>query len=79
MEIKVFYSVLEYFCYRKNMTMSRLSVLAGLNNCCLNKSKTIKINRWVRVDTFLKLCKTLEISPVEFFKEYEKEEKRNVL
>ena len=77
MEIKVFYSVLEYFCYRKNMTMSRLCVLAGLNNCCLNKSKTIKTNRWVRVDTFLKLCKALEISPVEFFKEYEKEEKRN--
>ena len=77
MNAKVFYSVLEYFRYCKNISMSKLCILAGLNNCCLTKNKTIKTNRWVRVDTFLKLCKALEISPVEFFKEYEKEEKIN--
>lgn len=77
MDIKVFYSVLEYFCTLNNLSLSGAAIKAGLDSTCLNKSKTIESGRWVRMDTFLKLCEVLEITPAEFFIMYANELKQN--
>lgn len=68
---RTIYKTIESLCIKKGLSLSGLSLKAGLTSTALNPCKT-KGDRSLKTITLLRLIDGLGIDTIEFFKEYEK-------